>query len=239
MNNHTPVLKTRKWIVVVSAVALTCVAVVFATAGSSKFKPSQAPQIHVLNDTHGLELVRHEKVDGRTRLEFKNVSAKNLTGFVLAVANQGKVEYDISTGDRVISPGETQDIVIPGPVPTITILAVMYADGTLEGNQTTVAELQKSRSALKVELRRMLGLIIAEAQSGDADTSGAFDRLESAISKLPPTPGDGTGALEGAIGDLAALIDVMRTRQQRKPHLKQRDLIRQMKEKIERRIAGL
>ena len=124
-------------------------------------------------------------------------------------------------------------------MPTIAILAVMYADGTLEGNQTTVAELEKSRSALKAELRRMLGLIIAEAQSRDADTPGAFDRLESAISKLPPTPGDGTNALEGAKGDLAALIDVLRTKQQRKPHLKQRDLIQQMKERIERRIASL
>jgi hypothetical protein len=239
MNNNTSVLKARKWIIVVSAVAFTCAAVVFATVGLSKFRPSQAAQIHVLNDTQGLELVAHQNTDGRTRLEFKNVSTKDLTGFLLAVPNQGKVEYDTTTGDRVISPGETQDIVIPGPVPTITILAVMYADGTLEGNETTVAELQKSRSALKVELRRMLGLIIAEAQSRDADIPGAFDRLESAILKLPSTPGDSTNALEGAKGDLAALIDVMRTRQQRKPHLKQRDLIQQIKERIERRIAGL
>ena len=239
MNNHTSVLKARKWIVVVCAVAFACAAVVFATVSLSKFRPSQAPQIHVLNNTHGLELVAHETTGGRTRLEFKNVSAKDLTGFVLAVPNQGKVELDTSTGDRVISPGETQDIVIPGHVPTITILAVMYADGTLEGNQTTVAELQKNRSALKVELRRMLGLIIAEAESREADTPGAFDRLESAISKLPPTHGDSTNALVGAKGDLAALIDVMRTRQQRNAHLNQRDLIRQMKERIERRIAGL
>jgi len=239
MNKNRPVLKPRTWIIVVSAVAFTGAVVVFATVGLSKFRPSQAPQFQVLNETQGLELAAHETTGGRMRLEFKNVSAKNLTGFVLAVPNQGQVEYDTSTGDRVISPGETQDIVIPGPVPSITILAVMYADGTLEGNQTTVAELQKSRAALKVELRRLLGLIIAEAQSREADTPGAFDRLETAMLKLPPTPGDGTNTLEGAKGDLAALIDVMRTRQQRKPHLKQRDLIRQIKERIERRIAGL
>jgi len=239
MNNHPSVLKARKWIVVVSTVAFTCAAAVFATIGLSKFRPSQVPQIQVLNNTQGLELVAHETTGGRTRLEFKNVSAKDFTGFVLAVPNQGRVDYDTTTGDRVISPGQTQDIVIAGQVSTITILAVMYADGTFEGNQTTVAELQTSRSALKVELKRMLGLIIAEAQSRDADTPGAFDRLESAILKLPPTHGDSANALEGAKGDLAALIDVMRTRQQRKPHLKQRDLIRQMKERIERRIAVL
>lgn len=225
--------------IVATLVVLTGAAIVFATVGSSRFKSSQTPPLHVVNNTHGLELVAHETTGGRTRLEFKNVSAKDLTGFVLTVPNQGQVEVDTSTGDRVISPGGTQDIVIPGPVPNITILAVMYADGTLEGTQSTVAELQKSRAALKVELRRMLGLIIAEAQSREADTPGAFDRLESAISKLPPTPGDGTYALEGAKGDLADLIKTMRRRQQRNAHLNQRDLIRQMKERIERRIAGL
>jgi hypothetical protein len=91
----------------------------------------------------------------------------------------------------VIRRGEVQDIEIPGPLPTITILAVMYADGSLEGDEITIAELRHRRSALKAELKRMLGLVVSEAQSRDADNPGAFDRLESAMSKLPPTVAEG------------------------------------------------
>jgi hypothetical protein len=182
-------------------------------------------------------------IDGRTRLQFKNISAKDLNGFVLGLPNLRQIEIDTSTGDRVIVPGEVQDIEIPGPLTTITILAVMYADGSLEGDQITVAELRDRRSALKTELKRMLGLVVAEAQSRDADTPGAFDRLESAMLKLSSMVADGetrhANALQVAKGDFANLLEVMRYRQERNAHLNQRELIRELKERIERRIVGL
>jgi hypothetical protein len=187
--------------------------------------------------------VSQEVIDGRTRLHFKNISAKDLNGFVLGLPNLRQMEIDTTTGDRVIAPGEVQDIEIPGPLATISILAVMYADGSLEGDQITVAELRDRRSALKAELKRMLGLIVAEAQSRDADIPGAVDRLESAMSKLSPTAGDGetrhANALRVAQGDFANVLKVMRYRQERNAHLNQRELIRELKERIERRIAGL
>jgi len=101
-------------------------------------------------------------IDGRTRLRFKNISDKDLNGFVLSLANLSQIELDTTTGDRVIAPGEVEEIVMPGPSPsTITVLAVMYADGSLEGDQITVAQLRDRRAALKVELKRILGLVVA------------------------------------------------------------------------------
>ena len=221
---------------------MACTAVVFATLGSSTFR-SQTTQIHVVNHTRALALVGQEEIDGRTRLQFKNISAKDLNGFVLGLANLSELEFDTTTGDRVIVPGEVQDIEIPGPLPTITVLAVMYADGSLEGDQITVAQLQDRRSALKAELKRILALVVVEAQSRDADIPGAFDRLESAMSKLSPTAADGetrhANALRVAQGDFASVLKVMRFRQERNAHLNQRELIRELKERIERRIAGL
>jgi hypothetical protein len=216
--------------------------VVFATVGSSSFR-STTTQIHLVNNTGALALVSQEEIDGRTRLQFKNISAKDLNGFVLGLANLRQIELDTTPGDRVIVPGQVQDIEIPGPLPTITILAVMYADGSLEGDQITVAQLRDRRSALKAELKRILGLVVAEAQSRDADIPGAFDRLESAMSKLPSTVADGhtpqANAQRGAKDDVASLLEVMRHRQERNAHLNQRELIRELKERIERRIAGL
>ena len=235
--------KRRKWVSLAWVAVLACAAVSFATVGSSKFKLSQTPQIHVVNETEALALVAQEAVDRRIRLQFKNISAKSLNGFVLALPSQSQIEVDTSTGDRVISPGEVQDLEISEPMTSITILAVMYADGSLEGNQITVAQLHDRRSALKAELKRVLGLIVAEAQSPDADISGAFDRLEAAISELPPTAGDGntpqSNALRTAQDDVTNVIAIMRNRQQRNAHLNQRELIRELSDRIERRIAGL
>lgn len=241
--NSTVTPHRRKWTMLAGVAVLACTAVVLATVGSSTFR-SKTTQIHFVNNTGALALVAQEVINGRTRLEFKNISAKNLNGFVLGLANQGQIELDTSTGDRVIAPGEVQDIEIPGPSPsTITILAVMYADGSLEGDQITVAQLRDRRSALKAELKRILGLVVAEAQSRDADIPGAFDRLESAMSKLPSTVADGhtpqANAQRGAKDDVASLLEFMRHRQERNAHLNQRKLIQELKERIERRIAGL
>lgn len=236
----TPTLHRRKWIILAGAAVLACIAVAIATLGSSTFRSTT--QIHLVNNTGALALVRQEVIDGITRLEFKNISAKDLNGFVLGLANLRQIELDTTTGDRVIVPGEVQDVVIPGPSPTtITILAVMYADGSLEGDQITVAQLRDRRSALKAELKRILGLVVAETQSRDADIPGAFDRLASAMSKLPVadehTPQ--ANAQRGAKDDVASLLEYLRHRQERNVHLNQRELIRELKERIERRIAGL
>ena len=239
----TPTPHQRKWAILVCAAVLACAAVVFATVGSSTFR-SRTTQIHLVNHTGALALVAQEVIDGGMRLQFKNISAKDLNGFVLGLPNLRQIELDTTPGDRVIVPGEVQDIVIPGPSPgTVTILAVMYADGSLEGDQITVAQLRDRRSALKAELKRILGLVVAEAQSRGADVPGAFDRLESAMSKLPSPVADAhtpqANAQRGAKEDVASLLEFMRRRQERNAHLNQRELIRQLKERIERRIAGL
>ena len=119
----------------------------------------------------------------------------------------------------------------------------MYADGSLEADEITVAELRERRSALKAELKRILELVVAEAQSRDAEVPGAFDRLESAMSKLPPMVANGqtpqANPRRVAQEDVANLLEFMRQRQERNAHLNQRELIRQLKERLERRIAGL
>ena len=240
--NTTPIRRRRKWTILACAAVLACAAM-FATVSSSRFR-SKTTQIQLVNDTGALALIAQEVTDGRTRLQFKNISAKDLNGFVLGLANLRQIELDTTPGDRVIVPGEVQDIEIPGPSPsTITILAVTYADGSLEGDQITVAELRDRRSALKGELKRILGLVVAEAQSSDTDIPGAFDRLESSMSKLSPTAADGqtrqANALRVAKGDVANVLEVMRHRQERNAHLNQRELIRELKDRIERRIAGL
>src|SRR6185503_15309991 len=76
----------RKWTIPACAAVLACTTVVFATVGSSRFR-SETTQIHVINDTGALALTSQEVIEGRMRLQFKNISAKDLNGFVLGLAN--------------------------------------------------------------------------------------------------------------------------------------------------------
>src|SRR5690348_13295879 len=106
--NTKPTRQRRKWTTPACAAVLACTAVAIATVNSSTFR-SKTTQIHLVNNTGALALVGQEVIDGRMRLQFKNISAKALNGFVLGLADLRQIELDTSTGDRVIVPGEVQD----------------------------------------------------------------------------------------------------------------------------------
>ncbi len=233
--------RTRS-ILLAFAFAFTCMAVIFATQGFSRIKSPGVTKMQVLNETHALEIVGQETTpSGNLRIRFKNISANSVNGFVVAFPNGGQIAFDTSTGDRVISSGSSEEIEIPYGPSSITILAVMFADGTIEGNGITVAELKQSRAATKAELQRGLFLLKKAVDSADADTPMSLDNLESAISNLSPVNENSSraGALRDAKYDLLNQIQILRSRQQRNARLNQRELIRALHDRIERRIAGL
>ena len=68
-----------------------------------------------------------------------------------------------------------------------------------------------------------------------------FDKLETAITNLeidPSLPSHDTGLLE-AKQDLAAAVRDVRTRQERNGYEKQRERLKELGNRIERRIASL
>jgi len=115
----------RNWTILASTAVLACTALVFASVASSRFT-SKMTQIDLVNDTGALVLVAQE-FDGRTRLEFKNISAKDLNGFIFGLSNLSEVEI----GDRVIGMAE----VIKIPKSLLSILAVMYASDQITDHQ--------------------------------------------------------------------------------------------------------
>lgn len=182
--------------------------------------------------------------NGNLRVVFKNVSARDITGFVLAISGGAEVTVDTSTGDRVIAPQATEDLQIPAgsQVPEITIRAVMFADGDVEGNEIVVAQVKQRRGALKRELKRGFALIRDAAGSSEAGSPAIFEKLESTISNLEidpsSQPSPDTGLIE-AKQDLVIAIRDVRTRQERYGYLKARELLQELCNRIERRIATL
>lgn len=230
--------------VIAIAFAVLCVATLFVGLTFSRLKSTDKQQTKVFRDTHALELVRMETTaNGNLLVVFKNVSARDINGFVLAIPDGGEVTVDTSTGDRVIAPQATEDLQIPAGsgVPEITIRAVMFADGSVDGNEITVAQVKQRRSALKRELKRGLELLKETADSADADSPAIFEKLESAVSSLEidsSLPSHDTGLLE-AKQDLTSAIRDVRTRQERNGYRKQRERLKELCNRIERRIASL
>ena len=156
--------------------------------------------------------------NGNLLLVFKNVSARDINGFILAISGGPEITFDTSTGDRLITPQATQDLQIPArsQVSEITIRAVMFADGDVEGNEITVAQVKQRCGALKRELKRGLALIRDAVGSPDAGSPAIFENLESAITNLEidPSSQSDTGRLE-AKQDLFTAIRDVRARHER------------------------
>ena len=216
-----------------------------SSADASPQEQTGVPTTRVIRDTQALELVRMEATtNGNLLVVFKNVSKRDINGFVLAISGGAEVTIDTSVGDRVIAPHATEDLEIPGrsQVPEITIRAVMFADGNVEGDEITVAQVKKRRGALKRELKRGLALIRDAAGSSDAGSPGIFEKLESTISNLeidPSSQSSGDTGLRDAKRDLLTAIREVRTRQKRNGYLKQRERLQDLCNRIERRIASL
>lgn len=229
---------------IVIALTVLCVATLFVGLTFSRLKSADSRSAKVLRDTQALELMKVEQTtNGNMLVVFRNVSTRDINGFVLAIPGGGEVTYDTTAGDRVIASQATQDLEIPvgSEVPEITIRAVMFADGSVEGNEITVAQVKLRRSALKRELKRGLALLKEAARSADADSPTIFDKLESAVSNLEVDPSlrsQNSGLIE-AKQDLAVAISEVHTRQERNGYLKQRERLQELCDRIERRIANL
>lgn len=229
---------------VATTFVVLCVATLFVGLVISGSKSGDRRTPRVFRDTEALELVEMEAtINGNLRVVFKNVSGRDINGFIVTLAGGPELTIDASTGDRVIPPQATQDLEIPVSfeVPDMTIRAVMFPDGNVEGNALTVSQVKQRRGALKRELKRGLELVRDAAESAEADSPGIFDKLEAAISNLsfdPSLPSHDTGLLE-AKQDLASAIRDVRTRQERNGYLKQRERLKELCNRIERRIASL
>ena len=234
---------SRRLVTIISAIF--CVATLCVGIALSSLSSPAKPAMKVLRETQALELVAMEAAsNGNLRVVFRNVSGRDINGFVLAISGGAEITIDTSTGDRVIAPQSTEDLEIPArsEVPEITIRAVMFSDGNVEGNEITVAQVKQRRGALKRELRRGLVLIRAAAATPDANAPAIFENLETAVSKLEIDPSSRSSHDTGLIEtkqDLVAAIRDVRTRQERNGYRNQRERLQELCDRIERRIATL
>lgn len=238
--------RPRRSFLLASAFAPVCLGVFMGGGGPSIPQSPTKSDVKIINKTTSLEITSIEITDdGRLHLLLKNNSSKNLNGFEVWVRDQARITTDTSIGDWAISPGATHDMEFPPDYvrSEITILAAMFADGSIEGDPATVIELKQWRLGLKRSLTSALLVLEAALESPEVNSPEALDRLESQLSSLSPesdtAQSHSASGSRSARGDLISSIQLLRQRRQRAGALMQRQRILELKAQIERRIASL
>lgn len=245
MKRVISIAKSRRLLFLALAFVPLCFGALIGGTGPSKLQSiTRADQI--VNKTTALDVVLVQQTDNnRILIRVKNISSKDLNGYEVNVRGQARITTDFSAGNAVIPPGGTHEFDLPAKysLSNLTILAAMFADGTIEGDPTTVTELKQQRLALKKQLTQALPLLEAALESADVYTLEVLDRLESQLSSLTlesdATQRPSTSESRSARDDLIENVKMLRDRRRRNGAHMQRQRLLDLKTRIERRIASL
>ena len=144
----------------------------------------------IRNMTRAIRVISIEKIEGgMLRLTLRNGYDKWINGIEISMVNVGIHEELGSTREHNIPPGGTYTTALPIQPHTdtdgIEIAAVIFEDGTADGNLEFVKPVQEQRSGERAQYKRALALIQKHLAEPDADTVEGLDRLESQLQSLP------------------------------------------------------
>jgi len=169
-------------------IALPCLSVlaVAVTSGISKQTPAPASSLRVQNKTESLEVVNISQQDTLCMLTLRNVSPKAINGYSIGRSSNSKLDVDLTIGDTTIAPGEEFKESIPisqsqGP-PVINVLAVMFTDGTADGEAQVIAANQERRKGTRQELAHILPILRGALNSS---APGELSTLKIKVASLP------------------------------------------------------
>jgi len=131
-------------------------------------------------------------------LEMKNVSRKGITAYSISANPNGRTDTDYNISGHVIAPGETEEIEIPRATVNaadstdsrgeIRILAVVFEDGTSEGDPAITSWIRERRLGEKFQFRRIERLL-RDTISALVSTEN-LKSLRASIASLPEDSGD-------------------------------------------------
>lgn len=250
MKKFLGMIKARRPLILISAFTPLCFGALLAGTGSLRvqdLKPTReqslpTSDIKVINKTTALDVTFETMGDNQLLVKVKNLSSKDMNGYVIGF-NDARVTIDISIGDRVISTGETDDLQLPirSSSMTLTILAAMFADGSIEAEPVLKKELSETRLGLKKELIRNLAVLDEILGSPDAYSTKALDHLEDKFS-FPSNShalSNSESGVQSARNSLNSELKSLRQRQQHEGSAMQIQRLLDLRGRLERRIARL
>jgi len=240
----------RKTFLTFSLISVSCLLLLVSNYSTTTGRGGQDNRPQIINLTTGFHPAGLTDKGGHYILLLKNNYSKNINGYVIGIGARGKVTVDLTIGTHAITPGNVEEQRIPysnlkasseGGVPetNITILAVLFEDGTSEGAAPAIAEIKERRAGAKIQLKRMLPLIQGLLTSRGQAKPLTLGQVKEQIALLPEQAEEAMSP-QGKQGLHDAKQDVLMSLQE----LEQGDTelpvgLTRLKDAIEKRIARL
>ncbi|HYP28206.1 MAG TPA: hypothetical protein VE262_15935 [Blastocatellia bacterium] len=157
---------------------------------STKAKGSAQAEVEIKNETESLQVVSKASVKDRfINLSLKNSSDKPITAFVVAFGRNKVTEEFIHDESKFVLPGNTCTKTYPlspgTPTPEFRIRAVVFDDGTGEGNVNDVRAITETRLGQAMQYRRFLTALKEIEDASEFQLPSAWGRLKEKVSSFP------------------------------------------------------
>ena len=250
MKKFLGIIKARRPLILISTFTPLCFGALLAGTGSLRvqdLKPTReqslpTSDIKIINNTTTLDVTVQTTRDNNLLVRVKNLSSKDMNGYVIGF-DYARLTNDISSGDRFVSMGETDELKIPilSSSMTLTILAAMFTDGSIEAEPVLKKELSESRLGRKKELVRNLAVLDEILKSPDVYSTKALDHLEDNFSLRSNSDilSHSERGAQGAREELNSELKSLKAMQQRDGSAMQIQQLLDLRGRIERRIARL
>jgi len=220
-------------------------------------QPSQENPVRIENKTGSLTVVGIDKdsnnIHGQDyiRVKLRNDSDKVITSYLIATSKTTGMQKDYtfseSEGTKGILPAATEEWQYP-PTPNmlkdgLVILAVLFADGTGDGDPQKIKAMQDQLYGCKLQISRILSVLDSILESPIADSQAGIDEMESRTLSLSTESEDGNESIkiglhnqkENTLYEIKEIREVMQSRQK----ITIRELLLRARGKLNERLSRI
>jgi hypothetical protein len=153
---------------------------------------NQNDNLTISNKTRSFQIVSAVRAGEYVQFTFRNDYPQAINAFTLSGGAHSGVQVDFTHSDNRIEPGATYQyrVFAASLEPSgfnekqlnLTILDVVFEDGTGDGDPLAIAEIQDRRLGERIALTQIVPLLAEALNSRDLETADGIERLKERIS---------------------------------------------------------
>lgn len=151
---------------------------------------SSVQPIIIHNRTQSLQVAKAELNGKLLHLAVKNGYSKNIDWFRISFGNRESIEADFTFAEpSSLAPGESYEdaySVESSPTATlnVTVVSVMFEDGTSDGDATYAKTIKEKRAGQKMQLKRLLPLLQKAIHAPNSNAASVLQNLEAELAEI-------------------------------------------------------
>lgn len=181
-------MRIKRFIPMTRLLLLPCLTIVIIglSAYFSDEASSQGPPLKVSNRTHACEIVKVETNSERVRLSLKNNYNKTITAYAISVGDDSHSHREPSSHLTAGSTWNHDLRLRAGRIEgEITVLAVVFEDGSSDGDARVAKEITDYRLARKTQRERIIPVLRKVLAARDTEIQSALEKAHAALYALP------------------------------------------------------